>query len=109
MLTPAESVGISSVSAFELLFPMHHKKLEKQEKIVKSFLHRLRVLPLDAEAAEESARIMGGLLRIGQPVNALDVLIAGIALSNGAEKILSKDNDYEKIAKVSDLKVEVLH
>ena len=51
---------------------------------------------------------MGSLLRIGQPVNALDVLIAGTAVSNGAEKILSIDRDYEKIARVSDLKVEIL-
>jgi predicted nucleic acid-binding protein len=51
---------------------------------------------------------MGSLLRIGQPVNALDVLIAGTAVSNGAEKILSRDKDFETVAKVSDLKVEIL-
>jgi len=51
---------------------------------------------------------MGSLLRIGQQVNALDVLIAGTAVAKGAEKIISKDRDYEKIAKVSDLKLEIL-
>ena len=40
---------------------------------------------------------MGSLLRIGQQVNALDVLIAGTAVANGAEKIISKDRDYEKM------------
>ncbi|TLX97119.1 MAG: type II toxin-antitoxin system VapC family toxin [Thaumarchaeota archaeon] len=63
---------------------------------------------LDSDAAEEAAKIMGSLLRIGQQVNALDVLIAGTAVANGAEKIISKDRDYEKIAKVSDLKLEIL-
>ena len=71
--------------------------------MVRSFVHQLRILPLDSDAAEESARIMGSLLRIGQPVNALDVLIAGTALSNGAEKIISTDRDYGTIARVSDL------
>jgi len=103
-----DSIGLSSVSMFELLHPIHHRKLSAQENVVKSFVHQLRLLPLDSSAAEESARIMGSLLRIGQPVNALDVLIAGTAVSNGAEKILSRDRDYEKIAKVSDLKVEIL-
>jgi len=103
-----DSIGISSVSLFELLHPIHHRKLAGQERVVKSFVHQLRLLPLDSAAAEESARIMGSLLRIGQPVNALDVLIAGTAVANGAERILSRDRDYEKVAKVSDLKVEII-
>jgi len=68
----------------------------------------MRLLPLDAEAAEESARIMGSLLRIGKPVNALDVLIAGTAVSSGAEMIIARDRDYEQISKVSELKLELL-
>jgi len=104
----SDSIGISTVTLFELLHPLHHRKLEVQEKIVKSFVHQLRLLPLDLDAAKESAKIMGSLLRIGQPVNALDVLIAGTALANGAEKLISTDRDFEKIAKVSDLKLEIL-
>jgi predicted nucleic acid-binding protein len=95
-----DSIGISAVSLFELLHPLHHRKLDAQEKIVRSFVHQLRLLPLDAEAAEESARIMGSLLRIGKPVNALDVLIAGTAVSSGAEMIIAADRDYEQISKV---------
>ncbi len=60
-------------------------------------------------APEEAAKIMGGLMRIGQPVNALDVLIAGTAVANGAERLLSSDRDYEKMSKVSDLKLEFIH
>ena len=101
-------MGISSVSLFELLHPIHHRKLDRQERILKSFIHQLKVLPLDAEAAEESAKMMGSLLRQGQAVNALDVLIAGTAVSNGAGRVLAKDRDYEKIANVSDLRVEIL-
>jgi predicted nucleic acid-binding protein len=104
----SESIGISSVSLFELLHPIHHRKLAAQERVVKSFVHQLRLLPLDSDAAEDSAKIMGSLLRIGKPVNALDVLIAGTALANGAERLISRDRDYEKIAGVCDLKVEIL-
>lgn len=107
-LRASDSVGMSTVSLFELLHPIHHRKLDRQERIVKSFVHQLRLLPLDAGASEEAAKIMGGLMRIGQSVNALDVLIAGTAVTNGAEKILSADKDYEKIAKVSDIRLEVI-
>jgi predicted nucleic acid-binding protein len=103
-----DSIGFSTLSLLELLHPIQHRKLSAQEKVVKSFASQLRILPLDSAAAEESARIMGSLLRIGQQVNALDVLIAGTAVSNGAEKILSRDKNFERVAKVSDLKVEIL-
>ena len=108
-LESTNSLGISSVSLFELLHPIHHRKLEREERTVRSFIHQLTLLPLDTEAAEEAAKIMGGLMRIGQPVNALDVLIAGTAVANGAEKLLSSDRDFEKISKVSDLKLEIVH
>ena len=107
-LRVTDSIGISTISVFELLHPLRHRKLDSQEKIVKSFIHQLRVLPLDSVAADEAATIMGALLRIGQPVNALDVLIAGTAIAGGAERVLSRDLEYEKIAKVSDLKLEIV-
>ena len=37
---------------------------------------------------------MARLLMIRIPVNALDVLIAGIALAHGAESISSNDTDF---------------
>jgi tRNA(fMet)-specific endonuclease VapC len=104
----ANPVAISCVSAFELLYPIHHRKLFEQERVIKSFLHQLSVLSFDSASAEESAKIMGSLLKAGQPVNALDVLIAGTAVANGAESMVSMDRDYDKIAKVSDLRVEIL-
>jgi tRNA(fMet)-specific endonuclease VapC len=104
----ADPIGISSVTLFELLHPLRHRKLELQERAARSFVHQLSLLALDSAAAEESAEIMGSLLRIGEPVNAIDVLIAGTAVANGAEKLLSNDQDFQKIAKVSDLKVEIV-
>jgi len=103
-----DSIGISVVSLFELIHPLRHRKLDEQVRQVRSFIHQLNLLPLDSDAADESAEIMGSLLRVGQPANALDVLIAGTALSNGVGLILSKDGDFEKIGKVSDLKVEII-
>ena len=108
-LRSTDSVGISTVSMFELLHPIYHRRLEKQERILWAFVHQLRLLPFDADASESSGRIMGGLMRIGQPVNTLDVMIAGTAEAYGAEKLLSNDSDYETISKVSDLEVEIVH
>jgi len=58
-------------------------------------------LGLDAAATEEASRIMGSLLRIGKAVNALDVLISGIAVANGADEIVNSDKDFQTIQKVA--------
>ena len=42
----------------------------------------------------------------GKAVNALDVLIAGIAIANGAEKVATRDGDFMEISKVAELEVK---
>ena len=44
-------------------------------------------------------------MAVGKAVNSMDVIIAGIALANGAEKIVTRDKDFVEISKVSDLEV----
>jgi predicted nucleic acid-binding protein len=107
-LTASHAVGISTISMFEILHPIQHRKLAKHEKQVRGFFRQLRVLPFGPDGAEEAAKMMGNLLRVGRQVNALDVMIAGTAAASAVEKIISTDRDYEEIAKVSDLKVEIL-
>jgi predicted nucleic acid-binding protein len=65
------------------------------------------VLGFDRNAAEEASDIMGRLLSLGTSVNSMDVLIAGIAAANGAEKIVSRDSDFISIGKVSKFDVIV--
>ena len=38
-------------------------------------------------------------------MNTLDVLIAGTAIANGAERPISKDRDFEAISQVSELAI----
>ena len=40
-------------------------------------------------------------------VCAFDVLIAGIAVANGAETLITRDRDFESIAKVTELDTKV--
>jgi predicted nucleic acid-binding protein len=103
-----DDVAFSSVSLFELLQSVYHRKQPQQERKIKAMAAQAFVLPLDVRAAEESAKIMGSLLRVGRPVNALDVLIAGTAAANGASVLVTSDRDFLEIEKVSDLKIQFL-
>ena len=108
LVSSNEAVGLSAVSAFELLHPIYHRKMVRQGRIVRSFLNQTKLLPLDEDAAEEAANVMGSLLRIGEETNPLDALIAGTALAGGAARLLSADSDFQRIARVSELNVEIV-
>jgi len=103
-----DAVAVTTVSLFELLSPIQHRRLAKEEKAVKAFLRRTILLDLDSSSATEAAKIMGGLLRLSIPINPMDALISGIAVASGAEKIVTSDHDFEQVTKISDLKIEII-
>lgn len=79
-----------------------------EEKAVKRFARQVMMLELDPSAAEEASKIMGALLRLGKPINAMDVLISGIAVSNNAESIVTFDRDFEHVGKIADIDIRLL-
>lgn len=99
---------MTSISLFELLSLIFHRRLSKREKAVRAFARESLFLGLDAAATEEASEIMGSLLRIGKPINALDVLISGIAVANGADEIVTSDKDFQTIQKVANISVTMI-
>jgi tRNA(fMet)-specific endonuclease VapC len=83
------------------------KKARKEEMLMRRFFSDIKILDLGIKASEESSEVMARLLSIGKTVNTLDVLIAGIAITNGADKIVSRDKDFLEIGKVTGLEIEV--
>ena len=102
-----ENVTTTVVSYYEILSGVKHRKARKEEQFFRKFFSEIEVLDFDREAAEKASDIMGRLLSLGTPVNSMDVLIAGIATANRAEKIVSKDRDFLSIGKISEFEVLV--
>ncbi|HZK60460.1 MAG TPA: type II toxin-antitoxin system VapC family toxin [Anaerovoracaceae bacterium] len=101
------NVVTTVITYHEIMSGIKHRKARKEEMVCKRFFSDIMILDFDIRASEESSEVMARLLGIGKPVNTLDVLIAGIAITNGADKIVSKDRDFLEIAKVTGLEVEV--
>ena len=95
------------ITYHEILSGIKHKKAKKEETLFRRFFSDINILDFDLMASEESSEIMARLLSIGKAVNTLDVLIAGIAITNGADKIISRDRDFLDISKVTGLEIEV--
>lgn len=112
LITSAESrgqqVAVTSLSVFELLIPFLHRRMPNKERVLRAFLLNVRVLPFDSQAAEQSARIMSSLLKVGKPLNVVDAMIAGIASSNNSELLITKDKDFKVIESVTDLNIRLI-
>lgn len=96
-------VATSVITYHEIFSGIKHRKAKKEGEFFRRFFSRVRILDFDLNAAERSSEIMAKLLSSGKAVNALDVLIAGIAIANGAEKIATRDGDFEEIPGVAEL------
>lgn len=53
-------------------------------------------LPFDAGTVEEAAQIHAELLAAGTPINAADVMIAGVCRHNGA-RLVTRDGDFTNV------------
>lgn len=104
-LVDEDDIAITTITYHEILTGLKRKRSKREEKFFKRFFSEIRTLPFDVRAAEESSGIAARLMAIGKDVNALDILITGIAIANGADKIITRDSDFETIAKVSDIEV----
>ena len=104
-LVDEEDIAITTITYHEILTGLKRKRSKREEKFFKRFFSEIRMLPFDVRAAEESSSIAVRLMAMGKEVNALDILITGIAIANGADKIITRDSDFETIAKVSDIEV----
>jgi len=105
-LTDEENeVAITTITYHEIMVGLKRKRSKKEEKFFKRLFSEVKILPFDIKAAEESSSIAARLMAIGKEINALDILIAGIAIANGADRIITRDTDFKEVAKISDIDV----
>ena len=93
------------ISYHEIMTGVKISKAKKEEKIFRKFFSEIKILSFDLRSADISSEIASKLSAIGRSVNVMDILIAGIAIANGADAIITADKDFLEIAKISDLDV----
>ena len=69
-----------------------------------SLIGSLEVYGLEDRSADRAAAIYKQLEKKGKLVNEFDILIASIAIAHD-ELLVTRDNDFKEIAKVSPLKI----
>lgn len=95
------------INAYELMLGVFGEKdidQGRRLKDVENLLDRLEVLGIDKYSAVNSAKIGGALMLEGKIIGDLDNMIAGIALSNNINQIVTRDKGH--FSRIKGIKVE---
>jgi tRNA(fMet)-specific endonuclease VapC len=88
-------IGTCEPVVAELCFGVEKSKSrDENRRRLRRGLTRLRCWPLDRLASEEYGRLALAIQLTGQPIGAIDMLIAAIALSVGSCSVVTHDTDF---------------
>ena len=94
----------TEANVYEIVSGIKKSKVESARAVAdfETLLARFTVLPLDRKAAIMAGRIAAGLLEKGKMIDDIDCLIAGIFLSNGCNRIVTRNKKhFERIEGMS--------
>ncbi|MHA3964473.1 MAG: type II toxin-antitoxin system VapC family toxin [Candidatus Thorarchaeota archaeon SMTZ1-45] len=103
-----QALYTSEINVFELYTGLYRiskkskRKLKKRTEELEQVLARIEVISFEREAAIHSAKILAELMNQGEPVGSRDVMIAGVALTKGVRKLLTRNiKHFERIEGLS--------
>jgi tRNA(fMet)-specific endonuclease VapC len=95
--TPRDRVAISVVTEMELRFGVA-KAGGRYARPVDTLLQTVRSLPITSDVARTYAKVRSVLEKKGQPLGALDTIIAAHALTLGAILVTNNTREFHKVA-----------
>lgn len=90
-------IGVSSVTAAELTFGVAKSGSARNRTALEMFLAAVEVLPFDASAIWHYGDLRAALERRGQPIGALDTMIAAHALACNAILVTNNTREFEPV------------
>lgn len=90
-------VAISAITGAELSFGVAKSGSARNQQALDKFLAPLDVLPFDEAAMKHYGTLRSHLERQGQPIGALDTLIAAHALALGATLVTNNLREFERV------------
>jgi tRNA(fMet)-specific endonuclease VapC len=94
-------VAISSITGAELQFGVAKSGSSRNLQALEKFLAPLDIHPFDAAAMRCYGPLRADLERLGQPIGALDTLIAAHALALGATLVTNNVREFERVPELA--------
>ncbi len=99
-----ENIGFSIIPKAELYFGAYNsKRIENNLKNIDELSVRIKLLPLNNDAAETFGKLKAERKRTGNIITDADIMVASIAFANDLTLITNNLRHFERI---SDLKIE---
>lgn len=95
------SIGVSSVTAAELAFGVAKSGSSRNREALEMFLAPLEVLPFDDSVIWHYADLRAALERRGEPIGALDTMIAAHALASNTTLVTNNTREFSRVSGLS--------
>ena len=92
------SIGVSSVTAAELAFGVAKSGSSRNREALEMFLAPLEVLPFDDSVIWHYADLRAALERRGEPIGALDTMIAAHALASNTTLVTNNTREFSRVS-----------
>ncbi len=96
-LTHYEKMNLSIITYYEILSGLKHRDALKQLDLFLEFVKHNAILPLTEESTTISSDLYASLRKMGSPIDDIDILIAGIALSNNLVFVTHNEEHFKRI------------
>jgi tRNA(fMet)-specific endonuclease VapC len=91
-------IGVSYITASELWYGVAKSEHQAANaRALEQFLLPLVIAPFDDRAAEAYGEIRAGLEERGQPIGAMDLLIAAHAVSLGVRLVTNNEREFSRV------------
>jgi tRNA(fMet)-specific endonuclease VapC len=90
-------VNISIITYYEVVNGLNFKDAKKQLESFLKFAPQNNILPVTERSASISAEIYARLRKASQPIDDIDLLIAGIAISNNLILATNNESHFDRI------------
>jgi tRNA(fMet)-specific endonuclease VapC len=90
-------IQISIVTYYEILSGLRYRGADRQVSLFLSFVDQNLVLPLTQSSTAISANCYATLRQNGNPVDDIDLLIAGVAIANDLVMVTHNQSHFGRI------------
>lgn len=102
-----DKINLSIITYYEIASGLKHRDALKQLDFFLEFAKNNAILPLTEDAAMISADLYVHLRTTGKPIDDIDILIAGIALSNNLALVTHNKDHFKRIGGLEDWNEEL--
>lgn len=95
-----DTINFSIITYYEVVSGLKHRDAYKQLDVFLDFAAQNMLLPLTQSVADVAAEIYANLRKRGQPIDDIDLLIAGTAVANGLILVTHNRKHFDRIAQL---------